>query len=61
MGFNVMFAQVVGDSRTDIEGHHPHRHIKRRQNLTFKLLRHIQPGAGKAPGGIWRKRWVSEH
>ncbi|SAH48086.1 Uncharacterised protein [Enterobacter hormaechei] len=61
MGFNVMFAEVVGDSRTDIKGHHPHRHIKRRQNLTFKLLRHIQPGASKTPGGIRRKRRVSEH
>ena len=49
---HVVLAEVVGDSRANIERHHPHRHIERGQDLAFKLFRHIKPGAGKAPGGI---------
>ena len=60
MRFDVVFAKVIGNGGTDINGHDAHRHIKRRQDLAFKLLRHIQPGAGETPGGIRRKRWVSK-
>ncbi|MNL63884.1 hypothetical protein D3C87_1880520 [compost metagenome] len=61
MRLNVVFAQVVGDCRTNVDRHDAHSHIERRQDLSFELLRHVQPRAGKAPGGVRRERWVSEH
>ena len=61
MRLNVVLAEVVGDSGTDIEGHHAHRHIEGGEDLAFKLFCHIQPGAGKAPCGVRRKRRVSKH
>ncbi|MOA54817.1 hypothetical protein D3C78_1785040 [compost metagenome] len=52
MRLNVVLAQVISDRRADVDGHNAHGHIKRSEDLPFKLLRHIQPRARKAPGGV---------
>ncbi|CCJ91227.1 hypothetical protein BN132_3155 [Cronobacter turicensis 564] len=52
MRLHVVFAEVIGDSGADIDRHDPHRHIKRREDLPFKLFRQIQPRAGKAQRGV---------
>ena len=61
MRLHIVLAQVISNSRTYVDRHNPHRHIKRCEDLAFKLFCQIQPRAGESPGGIRRKRRIGKN